>query len=166
MSRCRWEPCRRRSAAYGGYLCASDAVIELIRNRARTLIYSTGLPPAIVAAAIAALDLIEREPAYAARPLAKARAFARQAGLPEPASPIVPVVVGDADAALAASQLLEEHGFLVIAIRPPTVPPGHRAAAPHLHRRASRPRDRAPGAARAHAHPGRTNRERQRAHPD
>jgi 8-amino-7-oxononanoate synthase len=110
--------------AYGGYLCASDAVIELIRNRARTLIYSTGLPPAIVAAAIAALDLIEREPAYAARPLAKARAFARQAGLPEPVSPIVPVVVGDADAALAASRLLEQHGFLVIAIRPPTVPRG------------------------------------------
>ena len=47
---------------YGGYLCASQPVIDLIRNRARTLIYSTGLPPAIVAAAIAALDLIEREP--------------------------------------------------------------------------------------------------------
>ena len=77
-----------------------------------------------MAAAIAALDLIEREPAYAARPLAKAKAFARQAGLPEPASPIVPVVVGDAPAALAASLLLEEHGFLVTAIRPPTVPRG------------------------------------------
>ena len=57
--------------AYGGYLCASQPVIDLIRNRARTLIYSTGLPPAIVAAAIAALDLIEREPA-------RARAAARQ----------------------------------------------------------------------------------------
>ncbi len=42
---------------YGGYLCASNAVIDLIRNRARTLIYSTGLPPATVAAAIAALDV-------------------------------------------------------------------------------------------------------------
>ena len=48
--------------AYGGYLCASAPVIDLIRNRARTLIYSTGLPPACVAASIAALDLIEREP--------------------------------------------------------------------------------------------------------
>ena len=110
--------------AYGGYLCASAAVIELIRNRARTLVYSTGLPPAMAAAAIAALDLIEREPGYAGLPLAKARAFARSAGLPEPASPIVPVVLGTADAALAASRLLEEHGFLVTAIRPPTVPPG------------------------------------------
>jgi 8-amino-7-oxononanoate synthase len=109
---------------YGGYLCASAAVVDLIRNRARTLIYSTGLPPAIVAAAIAALDVIEREPDYAALPVEKAKMFARRAGLPAPASPIVPVVLGEADAALAASRLLEEHGFLVIAIRPPTVPAG------------------------------------------
>jgi 8-amino-7-oxononanoate synthase len=109
---------------YGGYLCASAAVVDLIRNRARTLIYSTGLPPAIVAAAIAALDVIEREPDYAALPVKKAKMFARRAGLPAPASPIVPVVLGEADAALAASRLLEEHGFLVIAIRPPTVPAG------------------------------------------
>jgi 8-amino-7-oxononanoate synthase len=108
--------------AYGGYLCASAAVVELLRNRARTLIYSTGLPPAIVAAADTALALIEREPSYAARPLAKAKAFARSAGLPEPASPIVPIVLGGAEAALAAARLLEEHGFLVAAIRPPTVP--------------------------------------------
>ncbi len=110
--------------AYGGYLCASAHVIELMKNRARTFVYSTGLPPAIAAAAIAALDLIAREPAYAALPLAKARAFTRLAGLPEAASPIVPLVVGKAEAALAASQLLEDEGFLVIAIRPPTVPAG------------------------------------------
>ena len=59
--------------AYGGYLCASSAVIDLMRNRARTLVYSTGLPPAICAAAIAALDLIEREPGYAALPVQKAK---------------------------------------------------------------------------------------------
>ncbi len=110
--------------AYGGYLCASAAVIDLIRNRARTLIYSTGLPAAVVAGAIAALDVIEREPGYAALPLAKAKAFARRVGLPEPASPIVPVLLGGAEAALAASALLEDHGFLVVAIRPPTVPAG------------------------------------------
>lgn len=110
--------------SYGGYICASAAVVDLIRNRARTVIYSTGLPPAIVAAAIAALDVIEREPAYAALPLAKAKAFARGAGLPEPVSPIVPVLLGEAEAALKASRLLEDHGFLVVAIRPPTVPAG------------------------------------------
>jgi 8-amino-7-oxononanoate synthase len=110
--------------AYGGSLCASSAVVELIRNRARTLIYSTGLPPAIVAAASAALDLIERDPDYAALPLEKARAFARAAGLPPPASPIVAIVLGTPTEALSASSLLEEHGFLVAAIRPPTVPAG------------------------------------------
>jgi 8-amino-7-oxononanoate synthase len=110
--------------SYGGYVCASAAVVDLIRNRARTVIYSTGLPPAIVAAAIAALDVIEREPGYAALPLAKAKAFARLARLPEPVSPIVPVLLGEAEAALKASRLLEDHGFLVVAIRPPTVPAG------------------------------------------
>jgi 8-amino-7-oxononanoate synthase len=110
--------------AYGGYICASAPVVDLLRNRARTLIYSTGLPPAVVAAANAALELIEHQPEYAALPLAKAKAFARSAWLPEPESPIVPIVLGKPETALSASRLLEEHGFLVTAIRPPTVPPG------------------------------------------
>ena len=110
--------------SYGGYLCASAPVVDLVRNRARTLIYSTGLPPACVAAAIAALDIIEREPAYAALPVQKAKAFTRRAGLPEAQSPIVPVVIGDAQATLAASNTLAEQGFLAVAIRPPTVPVG------------------------------------------
>ena len=109
---------------YGGYLCASRPAVELMHNRARTLIYSTGLPPATVAAAIAALDLIAREPDYAARPLAKAKAFTRRLGLPPAQSPIVPIIVGDAAAALAASRWLEQEGFLAVAIRPPTVPDG------------------------------------------
>src|SRR5262245_34052543 len=110
--------------SYGAYLCASRPVIDLIHNRARTLIYSTGLPAALAAAAIAALDLIEREPAYAARPLAKAQAFTQMAGLPPAQSPIVPVMIGSAEAALKASRLLLEEGFLAVAIRPPTVPEG------------------------------------------
>ena len=110
--------------SYGGYLCASESVIELMRNRARTLIYSTGLPPACVAAAIAALDLIEREPAYAASPVQKAKAFTKRAGLPDALSPIVPIVIGDEEATLSASRYLEEEGYLVVAIRPPTVPSG------------------------------------------
>src|SRR5919198_2239824 len=110
--------------AYGGYLCASAAVVDLIRNRARTVIYSTGLPPAMAAAALAALDVVEREPGYAALPLAKAKTFTRCAGLPEPVSPIVPLLLGEAEAALKAARLLEEEGFLVVAIRPPTVPAG------------------------------------------
>jgi 8-amino-7-oxononanoate synthase len=110
--------------AYGGYICASQPVIDLVRNRARTLIYSTGLPPAIVAAGIAALDLIEGEPERLTFPVAKAQTFTRAAGLPQAQSAIVPVVLGGADAALAASQLLEAEGYLAVAIRPPTVPEG------------------------------------------
>lgn len=107
---------------YGGYLCASEPVIDLIKTRARTLIYSTGLPPPTVAAAIAALDLIEAEPEYAARPLAKARAFTAMLGLPPAESPIVPILIGEPEPTLEASRMLEREGFLVTAIRPPTVP--------------------------------------------
>lgn len=110
--------------AYGGYLCASAPVIDLIRNRARTLVYSTGLPPSSVAASIAALDLIEREPGYAALPVQKAKAFTRRANLPDAQSPIVPVIIGDEEATLAASQLLADEGYLAAAIRPPTVAAG------------------------------------------
>jgi len=109
---------------YGGYLCASQPVIDLLRNRARSFVYSTGLPPGCVAGAIAALDVIEENPDYAALPLAKARSFTELAGLPEAQSPIVPLVLGTAEAALAASRHLAEQGFLVTAIRPPTVPEG------------------------------------------
>jgi 8-amino-7-oxononanoate synthase len=110
--------------AYGGYLCASRPVIDLMRTRARPFIYSTGLPPPVVAAAIAALELIEREPDYVAQPLRKARLFTRALNLPEAQSAIVPVIIGEADAALSASRLLEDEGFLVVPIRPPTVPAG------------------------------------------
>ena len=109
---------------YGGYLCASRPVIDLIRNRARTFVYSTGLPPAIAAAAIAAIDVIENEPQTIARPMHNALAFTRRVGLPDATSTIVPVIIGDEQNALQASRLLEQEGFAVIAIRPPTVPAG------------------------------------------
>jgi 8-amino-7-oxononanoate synthase len=108
--------------SYGGYLCASQPVIDLMRTRARSFIYSTGLPPASVAASIAALDIIERDPALTALPLAKARRFTQLLGLPDAQSPIVPLILGKTETALKASQMLESEGFLVTAIRPPTVP--------------------------------------------
>lgn len=110
--------------SYGGYVCGSQAVIDLLKTRARTLVYATGLPPASAAAALAALDIIKAEPELTERPLAKARLFTRHLGLPDAQSPIVPVIMGGAEAALAASAALEAQGFLVVAIRPPTVPEG------------------------------------------
>jgi 8-amino-7-oxononanoate synthase len=110
--------------SYGGYLCASKPVIDLMHNRARTVIYSTGLPPPVVAASIAALDLIDSDPDYAALPVQKAKHFTALTNLPQATSPIVPLLLGDADRTMASMQLLEEEGFLVIGIRPPTVPAG------------------------------------------
>ncbi len=110
--------------SYGGYVCASRAVIDLIKTRARTLIYSTALPPAMAAAAIAALTIIENEPELCAKPLAKAQAFTSLLGLAKAQSPIVPLILGTPEAALEASRKLAEEGFLVTPIRPPTVPQG------------------------------------------
>jgi 8-amino-7-oxononanoate synthase len=109
---------------YGGYLCASETVIDYVRNRARSFIFTTGLPPASAAAAIAALDVIEANPALREAPMAKARLFTSRLGLPAPQSPIVPVIVGGAGATLAASEALLAKGFLVTGIRPPSVPEG------------------------------------------
>jgi 8-amino-7-oxononanoate synthase len=109
---------------YGGYLCASADVVAWVRNRARSFVYTTGLPPASIAAALAALDFIADNPEYCALPLAKAQRFTAALGIAPASSPIVPVIIGSAAAAIAASAQLQAEGFLVTAIRPPTVAAG------------------------------------------
>jgi 8-amino-7-oxononanoate synthase len=109
---------------YGAYVCASAPVIDFIKTRTRTVVYTTGLPPANAAAALAALDVIAAEPERVAAVLAKARRFTRALNLPEATSAVVPIVLGEADRTLAAAKALEAQGFLVVAIRPPTVPAG------------------------------------------
>jgi 8-amino-7-oxononanoate synthase len=99
-------------------------VIALLLGRARSFVYSTGLPPASAAAALAALEIMDAEPDRCARPRLLARRFAQAMRLPEPASAIVPLIVGESERALALSSALERAGFLVIAIRRPTVPAG------------------------------------------
>jgi 8-amino-7-oxononanoate synthase len=110
--------------SFGGYLCASAPVIELLKSRARSFVYATGLPPASAAAALAALDILDAEPERSLRPLALARRFTAALGLAAAQSAIVPIQVGEATRALALSAALAELGMLVVAIRPPTVPPG------------------------------------------
>jgi len=109
---------------YGGYLCAAKPVIDLLRTRARTFVYSTGLPPASAAAALKAVEIIARDPDLVAEPVRKARLFCAELNLPAAESPIVPLILGDARATLSASERLLEAGYLVTAIRPPTVPAG------------------------------------------
>lgn len=109
---------------YGAYVCGRQPVIDLLKTRARTLVYTTGLPPATVAAAIAALDVVAAEPDRVARPVMLARAFTNCMGLPPAQSAIVPIILGSAERALAAAADLETKGLLAVAIRPPTVPLG------------------------------------------
>ena len=109
---------------YGAYVCASQPVIDFVKTRTRTVVYSTGLPPANAAAAIAALQVMEDEPERVAAPLAKARAFTTALNLPPATSAVVPIVLGDAGVALEAAADLEAQGLLAVAIRPPTVPAG------------------------------------------
>ncbi len=108
--------------SYGGYIAGSAELIEWLQNTARSLIYTTALPPANIAAAIASLKIIKAQPEILQKPLDNARLFCAAALLPAPQSPIVPLIIGSDAAALAAQKMLENENFLVPAIRPPTVP--------------------------------------------
>ena len=114
----------KATGGYGGYICASHAVCELIRNRARSFGFSTGLPPGTVAAAATALEIIATEKDLVGLPVKRARSFAAALGLQPAQSAIVPLVLGPAARAVEAGSALREAGFLVAAIRPPTVPAG------------------------------------------
>ena len=112
----------KAAGSYGGYVCGSKIVVDYIKTSARSLIYSTGLPPASVAASIAALKLIKSDKSLAKKALDNARYFTSLLGLPAAQSAIVPVIVKENEKALQLSARLEAQGFLVSAIRPPTVP--------------------------------------------
>ncbi len=107
---------------YGGYVCADKETIEYLKNAARTLIYSTALPPAMVAGSCEAVRMILDGDGEVLSALKKALLFTSLLNLPQAQSAIVPVVFGETEKVLRASALLEEAGFYVPAIRPPTVP--------------------------------------------
>lgn len=109
---------------YGGYVCGPTALMDLLVSRARSFVYTTGLPPSVLAAAITALEIIETEPQRSARAMAHAALFCDLMKLPAPESVIVPVIIGTEAEAMRISATLLEEGFLVTAIRPPTVPAG------------------------------------------
>jgi len=116
--------------AFGAYVAATRASCELLVNRARPLIFSTGLPPALPHAALTALGILSgaEGDALRARLRRNVERFAaglRSLGLPaEAVTPIFPVVLGAPEAALSAAGQLRKRGLLVKAIRPPTVPAG------------------------------------------
>jgi 7-keto-8-aminopelargonate synthetase-like enzyme len=116
-------------AAAGGYVAGSEELISYLVNKARSYIFSTALPPAVIAAANAALGILKESSAPVDRLAHNSRFFrdklaengvAAGGGI----TPIIPVIVGDSLAAVRAAQALRGEGFIVGAIRPPTVPRG------------------------------------------
>jgi len=107
---------------YGGYVCASKNIIEYLHNKSRSLIYSTALPPSVLASSLEALRIIESNKDQPCQALENAQYFTEALDLPMAQSTIVPMIFGDAQRAVSASEILEQEGFLVSAIRPPTVP--------------------------------------------
>jgi glycine C-acetyltransferase/8-amino-7-oxononanoate synthase len=114
---------------YGAFVCCAREVSELLINRARSLIFSTALPPPSVGAAIAAVRLIQQQPQLVDRLRTNARLLRSELaerGFTPPAgdTPIVPLIAGEPEAALAACEAALAHGVFAQAIRPPTVPRG------------------------------------------
>lgn len=112
----------------GGFVCGRREVIDTLINTGRTFIYTTALPPACSAGALAALRIIQREPQRRARVLALAEHLRKELtahgwDCGDSVTPIVPVMIGDSAKAVAMSEALREKGLWVPAIRPPTVPP-------------------------------------------
>ena len=114
---------------YGAYVCGSAELVDFLVNSARPFIFSTAPPPPAVAASSAALELLQERPKRVEKLRANAAALRsglREQGL-EPAgseTQIVPLVIGEADDAMALCERLLEDGLFAQAIRPPTVPPG------------------------------------------
>lgn len=117
--------------AAGAFVAGSDPLIEYLIQRARTWVFSTAPPPAIAAAARAALATLREEPERRCRLQDNIRRFrdgAQQLGLSLPAAPVLtpiqPLLLGEASRALALSAALFARGYWVAAIRPPTVAAG------------------------------------------
>lgn len=111
-------------AAQGGAVLCTERVRAHLIDTARTFIFDTGLTPAAVGAARAALDLLRRDPDMAGRVLRNAAAIARAAGVAEPDSAVVSVVLGQARVAYDAARSCIARGLEVGCFRPPTVPEG------------------------------------------
>ncbi len=107
----------------GAFVAGSSDAIEYLMQRARTFIFSTAPPPAVAAALEASLEVIAGEPERRERLRSRARYLRRKLGL-EGDSPIVPIIIGGNERAVAVARELQAAGFDVRAIRPPTVPPG------------------------------------------
>ncbi|MFQ5952016.1 MAG: 8-amino-7-oxononanoate synthase [Candidatus Omnitrophota bacterium] len=114
--------------SFGSYVATSEELRDFFVNTCRSFIYSTALPPAVIAANLAALDVVRKEPERRRELLANAehlRVSLKERGYDvKGSSQIVPIVLGDNKKALQASDLLKEKGYWTLPVRPPTVPQG------------------------------------------
>ncbi|SUD48166.1 8-amino-7-oxononanoate synthase [Nocardia otitidiscaviarum] len=110
--------------AQGGAVLASERVRAHLIDSARTFIFDTGLAPAAVGAARAALGVLRRDPGLAGRVLDRAADLARIAGVAQPDSAVVSVVLGEAQLAYDAAVACRDRGLSVGCFRPPSVPEG------------------------------------------
>lgn len=115
--------------ALGGFVAGPTALIETIRNRGRAFIYTTAPPPAVLTAALKALEIIRTAPERRERLLELTDRLRRQltaAGLDtrDSNAQIIPIVIGSAPRTLCVGGRLMEEGFFIPAIRPPAVPKG------------------------------------------
>ena len=121
-------PLSKALGSEGGFVCGSKLLVEYLRNMSRPFIFSTAPGAPAMAAALAALEVLEAEPGRVAKLRENVELFvselARHGIAVRGETAIVPIVVGDEKRALAASAALEELGFLVPAIRYPTVARG------------------------------------------
>lgn len=111
-------------ASQGGAVLGGRLVVEHLVNTARTFIFDTGLAPAAAGAALAALQVLRREPQRAIAVLARADRLAALTGAPVPTSAVVSVILGRNEAAVATARACLERGIRVGCFRPPSVPPG------------------------------------------
>lgn len=114
---------------YGGFCACSAPMRSWLVTRARSLIYTTSLPPAVAGGCRKALEVLRRQPELGNELLERAKIFREElekAGLDtgKSESQIIPVIIGDSKATLSLSKRLYEHGILATAVRPPTVPRG------------------------------------------
>ena len=114
---------------FGAFVAGSENLIEWLIQQARTYVYTTAIPPAIAAASLASLKIIQTQPErreHLQDLIDQFKQGAEKLGLELMASetPIQPLVVGDESKALRWSEDLREQGLLIKAIRPPTVPKG------------------------------------------
>ncbi len=113
----------KAAGSYGGYVCGAKPVMDWLVQSARSLIFSTGLPPATIAASLAAIRMMRDDSTHIEKLWNHIRMFADRLGI-TPQSAIVPLVIGEPQTAIKLSNMLEDAGYFVSAIRPPTVPQG------------------------------------------